>query len=156
MLGLARAHAALAAADPGERDARVADLDAIGVGAERLHHADDLVAEREGQLRPELAQLHALAVAEIEVAVVDVQIAVADAGRGDAQQHLGALRRGRGVLAELDRLAPLDDLIAAHVLASPGAAIEPAYASIRIARKSLTLVSVGPVITRSPRPAKNP
>ena len=59
---------------------RVADLDALGVGADRHHFADVLVPERHRQLHAAVLQAHALAAAEIEIAVGEMQVAVADAG----------------------------------------------------------------------------
>ena len=79
----------------------VADLDALGVGPDRDHLADILVAERHRQLHAAVVQAQLLAAAEIEIAVGQMQIAVADAGGQHLQQHLGArrLRRRRLVAA---------------------------------------------------------
>ena len=54
------------------------------------------------------------AIAKVEIAVPDMKVAVAHAAGFDANQNLRACRlRGRR-LARLQRLAPLDDLIAFH------------------------------------------
>ncbi len=67
-----------------------------------------------------------VAAAHVEIAFPQMDVAVADAGRGDAHQHLGALRGGVGFLDLLQRLAELDDLVALHGLApvSCGGSIE--------------------------------
>ena len=55
-----------------------------------------------------------VAAAHVEEAFPQMDVAVADAGGGDAHQHLGALGRGIGLLDLLQRLAELDDLVALH------------------------------------------
>ena len=69
-----------------------ADLDALGVRPDRHHFADVFVAERDRQLHAAVLQAHALAAAEVEIAVGEMQVAVADAGRQHLEQHLRALR----------------------------------------------------------------
>ncbi len=110
----ALADRAVAAADPGMRQPAVADLDALRVGPDRHHLADVLVAERHRQLHAAVFEAHALAAAEIEIAVGQMQVAVADAGGQHLQQHLGAGGLGRRIFVALKRLAAGADLEAAH------------------------------------------
>jgi hypothetical protein len=92
----------------------LADAHALGLGAQRQHGADDLVAHREGQPDPPVRHAQPLAAAEIEVPIVQVQICVADAARVDRDEDLGALRPRVVVAAQLEGPAPVDDLHAAH------------------------------------------
>ena len=94
--------------------ALVADLRARGLGPDRHHFPDDLVAERVRQLEPKLFQLELVAAAEIEIALLQVQVAVAHPTGLHPHQDLGALRLGGGTLARLERLAPFHDLHAVH------------------------------------------
>src|SRR5437763_12746471 len=56
------------------------------------------------------------------MAVPDVDVAVTDAGRLDPQQHLLALGLGIGIVAQLERLAPFDDLHRTHAGIPPASA----------------------------------
>ena len=111
---LRQAFLAGAAAEPGEHDAQVADLHALGVGAELGDAADDLVSHRERQHDAAILQRHLLAAADVVVALPDVQVGVADAAMRHLDQHLGALRLRRRQFEFLQRLAILDHGPGAH------------------------------------------
>ena len=84
-------------------------------GPDRHHLADVLVAERHRQLHAAIGEAHALAAAEIEIAVGEMQVAVADAGGQHLQQHLGAGRLGRrAARCSCSGCAAVADLEAAH------------------------------------------
>ena len=104
---------ALAAADPGIDHGLVADLGALGVGADGHHLAHDLVAHGARRIHGLCGRV-LVAAAHVEEAFPQMDVAVADAGGGDAHQHLGALRGGIGFLDLLQRLAEFDDLVAFH------------------------------------------
>jgi hypothetical protein len=91
-----------------------ADFDSLGLRSDCDHLADVLVAERHRQLHAAVFQAHALAAAEIEIAVGQMQVAVADAGGQHLEQHLGAGRLRRRIFVALKRLAAGADLEAAH------------------------------------------
>ena len=113
VLVAARAQPALAAADPGIGGVELAWRHALRLGARRLHGAGDLVAQGEGQ-RAVAAHIELLAAAQIEIAVLQVDVGVAYAAMRDAQQHLAALRLGRGRLRGLQRLSVVDERLAVH------------------------------------------
>ena len=96
---------AAAAAAPGPVDGdRLADLQPLDPGAERLDPAGVLVAEREGQVeghRP-LRPLH------------QVQVGVAGAGAGDLDQDLAGAGLGNRDLAHLRRRLPGGQLVGLH------------------------------------------
>ena len=119
ILVAAQADRAGAATDPWVGKQHVAYLDALGVGPDRHHFADVLVAERHRQLHAAVLQAHALAAAEIEIAVGKMQVAVADAGGEHLQQDLRAGRLRRRRLVALERLAADADLEHAHGRFSP-------------------------------------
>ena len=87
--------------------------------------------------------------------IVPVAIGVLDAVdgeaalAGDGNQLEGRVLLQHGNMLILGDLAEADD---ADPMRHPECS--PTRYAMRIARKSLTLVSVGPVTTRSPRPAK--
>ena len=83
-----------AAADPGKHHAPIAHLGTGRVGADGDHGAGDLVAEH-ARRRDAAAQVHPVAVAEIEIAFMQVDVAVAQAAAADAHEHLGAGRLRR-------------------------------------------------------------
>src|SRR6516164_2467759 len=62
-----------------------------GVGAGFLHHAGDLVAEREGQ-RAAGTDIELLVAAELEIAVVDMQVGMAHAAALDSDQDFAPPR----------------------------------------------------------------
>ena len=63
-----------------------------GIGAGLLHHAGDLVAERERQ-RAAGADIEPLVAAELEVAVLHMQVGMAHAAAFDADQDFAPPRR---------------------------------------------------------------
>ena len=103
---------AIAAADPGKGRIAVADLHALGIGADGHHFALDLMAERVRQLHAPQRQL--VAAAQIEIAVMDMNVGMADAGVLDLQQHLGALGLRRRAFDGLKRLSEFDNGLAEH------------------------------------------
>src|SRR5208283_2940343 len=83
-----------AAADPRiDRDA--ASRRDRGVGTGFLHHAGDLVAEREGK-RAAGADIELLVAAELEIAVLDMQVGMAHAASLDPHQNFAPARLRTG------------------------------------------------------------
>ncbi len=107
------AQRALAAADPREDDAAVADGDTLGVGADGHHRAGDLMAERARRLQ-RARHVELGVAAEVEVAIVQVHVAVANAAGRHAHDDFAALRL-RGVAQHLrEGFAEFLELIAEH------------------------------------------
>src|SRR5437870_707539 len=65
------AHRALAAADPRKHDPLLTHAHALRLRAQRLDHAEGLMAEREGRHAAALLDVEALAAAEVEIAMPD-------------------------------------------------------------------------------------
>src|SRR5438105_6897721 len=146
------AHGALAAADPGEHQALLADPDALRLRSERFDDTERLVAEGEGQHAAALLHVEALAAAQIEVALPDVQIRVAYAFAGDAHQHFAAFRLRRGRQHFLERLAVLDDLVADHAFAASLSAWSMSHrmsSSVSMPTEMRIMSGVTPALTRS-------
>ena len=118
-----RADLAFAAAHPGIDDALVADGGALGLWPHRDHLADDFVAEREGKLHAAINDHDLVATAKIEITVPDVQIRMADAAGVDADQDLGAVGLGVGIVVGGEWSTEFDDLFAVHVFFFPGAVV---------------------------------
>ena len=114
LLVAAPAYRAFAAAEPGMHQPAVADLDALGVGADGDDFADILMPHGQRQFDAAIGELEPLAAAEIVVAFPDMQVAMADAGGDDLEQDLGAGRLRRRPLHQSQRRATFADIIAFH------------------------------------------
>src|SRR5260370_5617266 len=114
LLLAALAHRAGTAAEPGEDQALVADLGALGVWSQGDDLADRFMSHGQRQFDAALGQLELLAAAEIVMTLPDMDIAVADAGGEDAQQDLAAAGLWRRPLEQLEGRAALGNLVAFH------------------------------------------
>ena len=85
-----------------------------GLFAGSHHLAGNLVAHRQWQLDAAIRQFQLLAAAQVVVALPEVDVGVAKSGGLDFDQHLAALRLGRGLLDQAQRLAVVGDAIATH------------------------------------------
>src|SRR5438876_3774630 len=146
------AHRALAAADPRKHDPLLTHAHALRLRAQRLDHAEGLMAEREGRHAAALLDVEALAAAEVEIAMPDVEIRVTHAGARDAHEDLGALRLRRFERHLLQRLAVLDDLVADHALAAAASAWSMSQrmsSSVSMPTDMRTMSGVTPAFARS-------
>ena len=72
------------------------------------------MAHGHGQLGAKIRRCQTAAAAQVEKALADMHIAVADPGGRNLDQHFLALRHRLFTQAQLQRLAPFDDLVAVH------------------------------------------
>src|SRR5579872_3719817 len=103
----------VAAADPGIDHRFVTNFGAFAIGSDRRDFAHYLMAHGARRIHGLGGRIF-VAAAHVEEAFPEMHVAVADAGCGDAHQHLGTLRRRIGLFDPLQRLAELDDLVALH------------------------------------------
>lgn len=75
---------------------------------------DDFMAHRQRQVDVDPTQLQRPALAHVIEAVANMHVAVADTARRHAHQHFRVGRLRRGLPDPLQRLAPLENLVAFH------------------------------------------